>query len=207
MQPDVRSKSVSALGSSKKIISNVQDEEHHPILQEVLGKEKKINNRFSNIQLAFKNMNKFNSTFKAKAINDNSYLTDSMRKLEQKRLSKVTISLDIQNRPALHVNLDDMFQEGNNFKKRSCQINLENHLKHFITSNTGIPPELKEKVKSNIDNSYYYITFNINGRHRLFEDSTMLKYFNFCARNDETPHLFVHFLCTYAKVVKYNPAA
>ena len=135
------------------------------------------------------------------------YLVSSLQMLEKKGFDHLSITLAIPSFPTSHVKLDDIFCQEENRSRESFHSSLEFYIKQLIDFETDIPQEIKEKLKENMDKSYYYSVFKISGKSCLFETSNMSKYFSYCARNDMSPNLFVHFLCNYVEIVQFNPVA
>ena len=157
----------------------------------------------------FQSVNKVTKKLKVESSKNyiDGYLSSSLQMLEKKRIVNLSITLAIPSCPTLQVKLNDIFGEEANQLRNSFDSGLECCVKHLINIGNDIPQEMRKKLKDNIDKSYYYTTFRISGKSYSFENSNMSKYFSHCARNDMSPHLFVHFLSNYVKVVKFNRAA
>ena len=177
----------------------VKDGCDHRMHQGKMDSPDKVSKRID-VQMEVEKM----KALKKKLTNKNSdnhgdgYLFSSSQQPEKTKQTHLTISLAIANQPTSQVKSRDIF----------CSfLCLEYNIKKLIT-NAEISNRMKEKLKDNILQGCFYITFKADDRDHLFENSKRSTYFSFCARNNISTHLFVHFLCTnHATMGTCNPAA
>ena len=175
-----------------------------------LRKGIKNENEFSkiiNIEMAIKKMNSLNQMY-VNTIDDSEsdLLSYSLQQLDKKGIDYFSMSLDTPQHPSRQIKISKIFRGDMNQSRKS----FARYMKCLISFDNDIPKDTKDKLKDNINKGYYYITFKVDGREHLFENSNVWKYFSYCARNEISPDLSVRFLCTCTNNVKrgiINPVA